>query len=161
MKHLLACLALVLGLNLHGYAADVPHTPDTPQVVFICEHGSAKSVIAAVYFNKIAEQRGLALRAVSRGISVDPALQAATQRGLNQDGVDTSDITPTAITPEVAQAAVRVVTIGLDTVPDFLKNDKLREWNGIAPVSSGYAQSRDGMVKEITALMDQLAAGKK
>lgn len=161
MKHLLTVLALTFGLALHGHAADVSRTTDTPQVVFICEHGSAKSVIAAVYFNKLAEQRGLALRAVSRGISIDPALQPATQRGLNQDGVDTSGITPTAITPDVAQAAVRVVTIGLDTVPDFLKTDKLLEWNSIAPVSSGYAQSRDGMVKEITALMDQLAAGEK
>jgi protein-tyrosine-phosphatase len=161
MKNGLAVLMLVFGLALHGHAANLSHTQDTAQVVFICEHGSAKSVIAAAYFNKIAQQRGLALRAVSRGISVDPALQPATQRGLNLDGVDTTGMTPTAITPEVAQAAVRVVTIGLDTVPDFLKTDTLREWNNIAPVSSGYAQSRDGMVKEITALMDQLVAGEK
>ncbi len=36
-------------------------------VVFVCEHGSAKSVIAAAFFDKLARERGLTLRAVARG----------------------------------------------------------------------------------------------
>src|SRR5215813_9354941 len=36
-------------------------------VVFVCEHGAAKSVIATAYFNKLAAERGLAYRATFRG----------------------------------------------------------------------------------------------
>src|SRR3954466_12315897 len=35
-----------------------------PTVVFVCEHGAAKSVIATTYFNKIAAERGLKARAL-------------------------------------------------------------------------------------------------
>ena len=38
-----------------------------PTVLFVCEHGAAKSVIAAAEFNRLAEQRGLAWRATFRG----------------------------------------------------------------------------------------------
>jgi hypothetical protein len=29
-----------------------------PDVLFVCEHGAAKSIIAATYFNLLAKQRG-------------------------------------------------------------------------------------------------------
>lgn len=38
------------------------------QVVFVCEHGNVKSLMAASYFNQLAAQRGLRWRAVSREI---------------------------------------------------------------------------------------------
>jgi hypothetical protein len=37
-----------------------------PTVVFVCEHGAAKSVIATAYFNKLARDRGLPYRATFR-----------------------------------------------------------------------------------------------
>jgi len=40
-----------------------------PTVVFVCEHGAAKSVIATTDFNKIAAERGLHARAVYRRIN--------------------------------------------------------------------------------------------
>src|SRR5581483_8682919 len=40
-----------------------------PNVVFVCEHGAAKSVIATMYFNKIAAERGLQARATYRGVN--------------------------------------------------------------------------------------------
>ena len=33
-------------------------------IVFVCEHGSAKSVVAAAHFDRLAGERGLGLRAV-------------------------------------------------------------------------------------------------
>jgi hypothetical protein len=41
--------------------------PQTSIVIFVCEHGAAKSVIAAAYFNRLASQGNLALTAVARG----------------------------------------------------------------------------------------------
>jgi len=40
-------------------------------VVFVCEYGAAKTVIAAAYFNKMATEQGLAYRAITRGTAPD------------------------------------------------------------------------------------------
>jgi protein-tyrosine-phosphatase len=36
---------------------------DPPSIVFVCEHGAAKSLIATAYFNKLASERGMTVRA--------------------------------------------------------------------------------------------------
>src|SRR5207247_1515616 len=48
-----------------------------PTVVFVCEHGAAKSVIATTYFNKIAAERGLRARAVYRGVNPQAELSVS------------------------------------------------------------------------------------
>ena len=51
-------------------------TPDKPaRVVFVCEHGSVKSLIAMDYFNRSARERGLAYRAVARGTAPEATVQ--------------------------------------------------------------------------------------
>jgi protein-tyrosine-phosphatase len=51
-------------------------------VVFVCEHGSAKSVVAAANFNRLAGERGLGLRAVSRGTDPDAEIAPNAEAGL-------------------------------------------------------------------------------
>jgi arsenate reductase len=46
----------------------------TPVIIFVCEHGAAKSVIAATYFNHLAEKAGSARRAIARGINPEREL---------------------------------------------------------------------------------------
>ena len=46
-------------------------------VVFVCEHGSVKSLVAQEWFNRRAKERGLAVRAVSRGITPDASVPPA------------------------------------------------------------------------------------
>ena len=60
---LITTLALICGIA----AADAAAT----KVVFVCEHGNVKSLMAASCFNQLAEQRGLPFRAVSRGVAPD------------------------------------------------------------------------------------------
>jgi hypothetical protein len=40
--------------------------PHDPFLIFVCEHGAAKSIIAAAYFNQFAGERNLTLRAIAR-----------------------------------------------------------------------------------------------
>ena len=65
--------------------------PD-PIVVFVCEHGAAKSVIAAAYFNKLAGETGLRVRAIARGTNPDPQLSPITIAGLHADGPPTHSL---------------------------------------------------------------------
>lgn len=41
-------------------------------ILFVCEHGAAKSVIAVAYFNKMAQGMGVDQRALARGTNPDP-----------------------------------------------------------------------------------------
>ncbi len=50
-------------------------------ILFVCEHGSAKSVVAAAHFNRIAAARGLPFRAISRGTVPDAEMAPAAVKG--------------------------------------------------------------------------------
>ena len=81
-----------------------------PTVVFVCEHGAAKSVIATAYFNKIAAEKGLRARAIYRGVNPQADLSVSALKGLRDDGLTTPDLKPSAIAPAdvvrlVAEAA--------------------------------------------------------
>lgn len=45
-----------------------------PTVVFVCEHGSAKSVIAAAEFKRMAKEKGLDLNILARGTNPDATM---------------------------------------------------------------------------------------
>src|SRR5687767_14100965 len=82
----------------------------TPTVLFVCEHGAAKSVIAAAYFDKFARQRGLKYQAVSRGTTPDPTISPVTKKGLEEDGVETAVVTPTLVTQNEMDEASQIIT---------------------------------------------------
>src|SRR5215469_4641202 len=86
-----------------------PAKSSAPTVVFICEHGAAKSVIAAAYFNKLAAERHLNFHAIARGLSPQPDLSSAAVAGLERDAVPFSKEKPRLFSPEEVQTAVRVI----------------------------------------------------
>ena len=69
----------------------------SPSIVFVCEHGAAKSVIATAYFNKLAAERGLPYRAIFRGTTPQDELSVRAVAGLKADGVAIPEGKPTAI----------------------------------------------------------------
>ncbi|MBA4056850.1 MAG: hypothetical protein C0490_19205, partial [Marivirga sp.] len=70
---LLLFLICLIGIAVNG---------QSNKIVFVCEHGAAKSVIAADYFNKLAKERGLPWEAVCRATAPDSTLNAGTRAGL-------------------------------------------------------------------------------
>lgn len=78
-------------------------------VVFVCEHGAAKSVIAAAYFNKLAAERHLNFHAVARGLTPQPELSTSAVAGLEKDGVPFAKEQPRRLSSEETRTAVRVV----------------------------------------------------
>jgi arsenate reductase len=68
------------------------------QVVFVCEHGNVKSLIAASLFEQVAKQRGLPSRAVSLGISPEAKVPPSIVDALRKDGIDTASYKPQPLT---------------------------------------------------------------
>jgi arsenate reductase len=130
-------------------AAAAPEGPET--VVFVCEHGSAKSVVAATHFNRIAAERGLNLRAISRGTAPDAELAPAAVKGLLGDGLSPKGSVPQQLEQKDLDLAARVVTF-CEIPADLTARVPVERWE-VPPVSSDYAASRDAMLAHIEQLL--------
>jgi len=127
-----------------------------PAVVFVCEHGAAKSVIATAYFNQLAAERGLPYRATFRGTTPQDDLSVRTVAGLRADGIAVPTGKPTAISEKDVSAATHIFAIGC-TLPTAAKaSGKAADWSDV-PDDQGYAPMRDAIVRHVNALLDQLA----
>ena len=126
-------------------------------VIFVCEHGAAKSVIATAYFNKLAAERGLPYRATFRGTSPQDDLSVRAVAGLKEDGIAIPSGRPAAITDGDVATATHIFAIGC-TLPDKARRSgKADDWSDI-PDDKGYRAMRDGIVRHVKELLDRLAA---
>ena len=105
-------------------------------VLFVCEHGSAKSVVAAAYFNRLATERQIGLRADSRGTNPDEAVAPNAARGLAVDGFAPDGEAPRRLSNSDVEAAARVVAFC--PLPDgYGGSDAIEVWEGVPPVEDG------------------------
>src|SRR4051812_6100904 len=91
-------IRMIAALTVVAVQAVAQPTSTSPSIVFVCEHGAAKSVIATAYFNKLAAERGLPYRATFRGTSPQDELSVRTVAGLKADGIIVPSGKPAAIT---------------------------------------------------------------
>lgn len=146
-----------------GLAAQTP-SQTGPAIVFVCEHGAAKSVIATAYFNKLAADRGLPFRATFRGTSPQDNLSVRAVEGLKADGLVVPAGKPTSIGDADIVAATHIFAIGC-TLPDAARRSgKAADWSDV-PDDQGYAPMRDAIVRHVERLLADLsgasAAGSK
>lgn len=127
-----------------------------PRVVFVCEHGAAKSVVATAYFNKIAAERGLPYRATFRGTSPQADLSVSALKGLREDGVEIPVGKPAAISVEDVGAATHIFAIGCTLPAQALASGKASDWSDV-PDDKGYAPMRDAIRRHVELLLDELA----
>jgi arsenate reductase len=128
-------------------------------VVFVCEHGSAKSVVAAAHFNRLAAEAHLPFRAVSRGTKPDPEIAVGVKAGLAADGIDVSGWRPKLVSDEDIRSATQVVSLAteLPATKPFAK-PKLLEWNDIPPISADYDRARQAILQRVETLIKSLSA---
>ena len=132
------------------------NTNQESTILFVCEHGAAKSVIAAAFFNKLAMERGLKYRAIFRGTNPDPTLAPAAEKGLKEDGIDPNGWKPQIITKQDMNSAARIVALGCAIPEKDTVSGKLTDWNDIPSVSQNYDAARDDIVKRVKRLVDEL-----
>jgi arsenate reductase (thioredoxin) len=132
MRVLAPAFALLAFVWVAAFAAE--ETPEK-HVVFVCEHGKVKSLMAASYFNQLATEQGLPWRAVARG-----SAPGSTK-------IDAAD----------AAEAARIVVIGTD-LPAGVRADEQRieRWNDVPPASSGYDAARSSLKAHIRELLERL-----
>jgi protein-tyrosine-phosphatase len=147
-KLALLCLAAV-----HGPVV-AQETKKTDTVLFVCEHGAAKSVVAAAHFNRMAAEKGLEVRAIARGTDPDAELGPAAVKGLAADGLTVSG-KPERVSAVDVAGARRVVAIGCD-LTKAAPGVKVEQWDDVPPMSQDYAASRKVIVDHIRQLLAEL-----
>jgi protein-tyrosine-phosphatase len=113
-------------------------------VLFVCLHGSAKSLIAAEYFNRLASARGLAARATSAGTEPD-------------DVIDIGERRPRRPTPADVEGTAIVVTFACDLGELAARAPRLERWDDVPAVSEDFKRARDVIVARVAALLEDPA----
>jgi len=126
-------------------------------VYFLCLHGSAKSLIAAQHFNRLAHEHGLALHAESMGIEPDASVPAPVVMGLARDGLDVRGYLPQPIQSGRLERAMCVVSFGCE-IPQATDEIRRERWDDLPLVSDGFDQARDAIVVRVAELVDKLTA---
>jgi arsenate reductase len=146
---------MIIALALAVFHATVQAQPKSESIVFVCEHGAAKSVIATAYFNKLAAERGLPFRATFRGRMPQDDLSVSAVDGLRRDGLAVPGGRPTALSDQDVAAATHVFAIGCALPETAVASGKSTDWSDV-PDDQGYGPMRDSIVRHVSALLDEL-----
>jgi arsenate reductase len=147
-------VAVVAGiLGVAGAAA----AASPPVVVFVCEHGSAKSLMAASLLARMAKERDVAVRTVSRGTTPDAAVPPVVAQSLREDGFDVAGFRPQLLTEADIEGSTRVIAMGADLGPLGAKaGPRLVRWDGVPSVATSYPDARRDLRERIDTLLDEL-----
>ena len=128
-------------------------------VIFVCEHGSAKSVVAAAHFNKLAKERNLPVRAISRGTNPDEEIAPIAASGLQADGLAAGEEKPKRLSQADLVGAARLVSFC--PLPEtYSAAIAVEHWNDVPPMSENYDKARARIVERIKLLLDSFKPAK-
>jgi arsenate reductase len=149
---LAATLALTISIN--GQTQDIGK--QTEQVIiFVCEHGAAKSILSAAIFNKLAVERGVNLRAIARGTNPDPEISPMIARGLQEDGLVASEPAPKKISKADLNGARQIITF-CALPDDYSGSIRVENWDEVLPAIEDYAKAHERLAERINRLLEEL-----
>jgi arsenate reductase len=80
--------------------------------LFVCVHNACRSQMAAAFFNRLAQERGLDARAESAGAMPGEQVNPAAVQVMAEAGVSLDGRRPQPLTPGMIAAADRIITMG-------------------------------------------------
>lgn len=132
---------------------------EEPTVLFVCEHGAAKSIIAATYFNQLAHESGLNLQAKARGTNPDTELSEQTVQGLAKDGLIPIEPAPQGLSTNDVQSAQRIVSF-CELPAEYGEAAISERWDDIPPVSQDYDKARDVILEHLRDLLNRIRSSR-
>jgi arsenate reductase len=128
----------------------------TKRIAFVCLHGSAKSLIAAQYLNRLVRERGLGLTATTSGPEPDSKVPANVIEGLLARGIDVQRLRPARVSAEALAKADHIVSFacGLDgLVPP---SRVIEHWDDCPAVSEDFDTAWAFIAGHVEALVVRL-----
>ena len=121
----------------------------TRKVVFVCVHGSGKSLIAAEYCRRLAAQRGVDMGAISLGVDPDLQIPRPVIKGLLRDGIDVRGRIPQQVTREALAYAWRVISFGCDLVGMAPPGLPIERWDDVPAAAEDFRAAREAIVTRL------------
>jgi arsenate reductase (thioredoxin) len=128
--------------------------PDAkPTVVFVCEHGSAKSIIAAAEFERMAKEKGLDLNILARGTNPDPEIPKLVRDGLKADGFHVGNQKPIKVSQKDLKGAAKIVSFGPDLKPWLADGTAVLDWSATPSLNADYRIAHDYIRRQLEILL--------
>jgi arsenate reductase len=125
------------------------------KILFVCEQGTSKSMIAASYFNKLAEERNLPWRAEGCGTNPADTIPNKVLDGLASDRVQIVSTETKKVQQADIDKANKVILFY--PLPENLKSKgKTSLWSNMPAVSEDYDKAREAIVLKVKTLIDSL-----
>lgn len=140
---------------IHLGAQHVTARPVTT-VLFVCEHGTVRSLLAKVLFEQCAAQVGLHMQALSRGTRADSVVPPWMLRGLAADHVALGSWRPQTLRPVDLATASLVVSFDVPAAATSAARVPRAQWDGLPSVSRDYSTGRDAIKVRVHQLVDSL-----
>ena len=125
-------------------------------VLFVCEHGTVKSLLAKVLFDQYAQEVGLRMRAESRGTHVDSIVPPWMLRGLALDHVNLGSWQPQGLRSTDLATASYIVSFDVPLSATAAARAPRTQWDGLPSVTQDYAKGRDAIQARVHQLVDSL-----
>ena len=144
-----------LGVASRGDAQQ-PQARPKKVVLFVCEHGTVKSLLAKVLFEQYANDVGLDMQAVSRGTHADSVVPPIVLRGLTSDHVTLGSWRPQTLGPSDLASATYIVSLDVPSAATAAARVPRTQWDGLPSVTQDYARGRDSIKARVHQLVDSL-----
>jgi arsenate reductase len=126
-------------------------------IAFVCLHGSAKSLIAAEYLNRLARERGLAIAATTSGPEPDAEVPSNVIEGLLRHGIDARGRVPERVTATALARADHIVSFGCD-LDALTAGRPIERWDDCPAVSDDFEIAWSFITGRTARLVDHVTA---
>lgn len=129
-----------------------PEKLPAPRILFVCQHGSVKSVVATELLRRLAGGQGRDIEVRSFGISPENHVTAALEAALREDNIALSrNPSPTLAQKDLDSADIVVV---FDELPAALNSRTVIDWFDVPSMIENYAAARAVLVPRLQRLLD-------
>jgi protein-tyrosine-phosphatase len=127
-------------------------------VLFVCLHNAGRSQMSRALFDQAAGGRH---RALSAGSLADPdgAVHPEVVTVMREIGIDLTRVRPIQLTPELAEQADVVVTMGCGDACPYIPGKRYVDWDLPDPKGRPIDEvraTRDDIARRVTDLIQQL-----
>jgi protein-tyrosine-phosphatase len=130
------------------------------RILFVCQNGVAMSIWSALTFERLAAERGLSIRAISRASAATFTEVPLRMRfALALEGYGVGGYRPQVVDASDVQSAARVILIDTELPASASYPDAAVErWDGFPPMRERYFESRAALRTRVEALVTRLAS---
>ena len=158
MRNCIGLLLFVAGSIALPKIAGSQDSAERQQIVFVCEHGAALSVVSAAYFNKLAGEQHLNLHAIARGATPQKDIAVSARDGLKGDGVLSETRQPQSLSQKDVAHALRVVAF-CPLPRKYSRMAPVETWNDVPATGVNYGLARDAILRHLRELIRELKSG--